>query len=289
MAINSINHQLNNLIKGRQFFKARELLKSVGLTVQVDPRVKIKEKTKEHLPNQLVFICGLHRSGTTLIHDYICKNYDIMRIAQARVPEDEGQFLQDVFAVEKPYGGPGSFAFFKQMQFDPVFDTLAAAKARERLLRLWSAWDDSSSNTLIEKSPPNIVRISYLRSIFPGAKFVIWTRDPRAVSLATHKWHSLPIQTLMMHWCVAYMKAFEDLSDDCILTSYEDFCLSPDTQLERIAKFCNLEKKVQSSEIQGRFQLVKNTNPEYIERFPKNFKFRGSVKAWEIFGYSFDQ
>src|SRR5579862_6352520 len=64
-----------------------------------------------------VFLCGLHRSGTTLLFRMLREHPEMTGFANNKVAtewtplEDEGQFLQGVYPPALCYGGPGSFAF----------------------------------------------------------------------------------------------------------------------------------------------------------------------------------
>ena len=281
--------RIAGLVGARRFDAAREALEALGLS---DTQVKRRRvRTRADGPQQLdraVFICGLHRSGTTLLHDYLCAHYDLSFFQSTKVPENEGQFLQDVFMAERPFGGPGAFAFYPQMQFGPVTPPEAAEKTGKRLLAQWDGWVTGTSPVLLEKSPPNIVRIPYFRSLFPGARFVVWTRDPRAVALSTRKWHKLPVSQLMMHWNAAYMRAFADLGEDCLVVSYEAFCEDPAGIAARIADFCDLAPRDTPLPMAERFARVENANPKYLPDFPAGFRMRNPVRAWELFGYELD-
>lgn len=278
---------IRQLLQGGQFGQARAALEQLGKSDLQVKRRRVRNSPPETLNiERPVFICGLHRSGTTLLHDYLCAHYGVSFFQSAKVPENEGQFLQDVYMAERPFGGPGAFAFYPQMQFAPLRKPERARKAAQRLLAQWNSWASGGAPVLLEKSPPNIVRIPYFRSLFPNARFVIWTRDPRAVSLSTRKWHKLPVPQLMAHWNTAYMKAFQDLGDDCILARYEDFCEDPEGTTARIADFCSLEKRTPPLPLAERFSTVKNSNSKYIAEFPQTYRTRNLVRAWEYFGYS---
>ena len=116
---------------------------------------------------------------------------------------------------------------------------------------------DGAGDVLVEKSPPNITRIPYLRSVFPGARFVVWTRDPRAVALSTQRWTPVALPLLMMHWNAAYMRAIADLDDDCLIEGYEAFCADPEATLQRIARFCGLAARTPRLPVPARFPLVR--------------------------------
>ena len=279
--------RIREALEAGRFAEAQALIDRVGLDLLPDPRRQRAEgPAPAAMPERLVFICGLHRSGTSLLEHHLSARYRVARL-RARVPENEGQFLQDVFPIEQPYGGPGHFAFYPQMAFGPVADPAAARARRDRLLAAWAPWIDGEGEVLLEKSPPNVTRIGYLRSLFPEARFVVWTRDPRAVAGSTHKWTGLPLPMLMMHWNAAYMHTIAALEADCLLASYEAFCADPEAALARIADFCDLAPRQAPLEIAPRFAHVRNENAKYLARFPAGYRNRARIKAWDLLGYPF--
>jgi hypothetical protein len=61
--------------------------------------------------HQLIFIGGLHKSGTSLLHEIVKGHPQISGFSNTGVPRDEGQHLQSVYNSAKFYGGPGRFCF----------------------------------------------------------------------------------------------------------------------------------------------------------------------------------
>ena len=62
-------------------------------------------------PARLVFVGGLHRSGTTLFAKLLTGHPDVSGLSNTGVWEDEGQHLQDVYPPAAEFGGLGRFAF----------------------------------------------------------------------------------------------------------------------------------------------------------------------------------
>ena len=61
---------------------------------------------------RFVFICGLHRSGTTLVEQVLSKNYQVSFLRTGH-KQNEGQHVQSVYSTAQKFGGPGKFALNK--------------------------------------------------------------------------------------------------------------------------------------------------------------------------------
>lgn len=243
------------------------------------PIVKASEQPPQF--ERQVFICGLHRSGTTLLENHLRACFHVAAL-EAPVPENEGQHLQDVYPAANRHGGAGRFAFAPQMRMLAPSPP-EAERARNRLLACWATWvDHPDAKVLLEKSPPNLTKIAWLRAVFPAARFVIMTRDPRAVAAATIKWSGTSFDELMTHWDAAHRIALEDEQADCIRLRYEDFCDDPAFQLDRLGQFLDLQPRQVPDAAEARFSEVVNQNARYFERFGQRSLGAGS---WSQFGY----
>lgn len=227
-----------------------------------------------------VFIAGLHRSGTTLV-EHLVQATCAVSVLRADVPENEGQHLQDVVPAAIQLGGPGRFAFAPQMHTAPV-DGAEADRQRDRLLACWTPWVDGDAPVLLEKSPPNLVRIPWLRSLFPGARFLIVTRDPRAAAAATLKWAASSHRELVYHWHVAHAAALAAAGADCTFLRYEDLCADPPDALDRIIAALDLPRRAQPLDLTDRFAQIRNSNDRYLADLPPT---RYGPGAWDRLGY----
>jgi hypothetical protein len=198
------------------------------------------------------------------------------------VSENEGQHAQAVYSPAFVFGGPGRFAFSADMRRE-LKALCDFENHRKAILSDWAAFVVGSSPTLIEKSPPNLTKIWWLRNVFPGAKFIILARDPLAVAGATLKWSRTSLEELMMHWHVAYSAALKDISpDDCITVRYEDFTADPETSVDRIGQFLAVERRPEALTISNRFKEMSNSNGKYIVMHGGRTYGKG---AWNDFGY----
>lgn len=190
-----------------------------------------------------MFISGLHRSGTSILHRLLREHPEISGFEDTGVPEDEGQHLQSVFSQAYHHGGPGSFAFDFRSHLDE-HSPLATPENRDKLLREWGAYYDLSRKVLLEKSPPNIVRTRFFQHLFPDSRFVCIVRHPIAVALATKKWTDQSINEILLHWHVAHSVMLADL--DSVrhhrIVRYEDFVSRPQDTLDEVANLVSIEQ-----------------------------------------------
>ena len=58
-----------------------------------------------------VFVCGLHRSGTSMLGRNIARLENCTGFKNTGADMDEGQLLQDVYTIDTEFGGAGRFGF----------------------------------------------------------------------------------------------------------------------------------------------------------------------------------
>ena len=249
--------------------------------IQKNKIVSINSATK-YLNNisRFLFICGLHRSGTTLVEQVLSKNYQVSFL-RTGYKQNEGQHVQNVYSTAQKFGGPGKFALNKNEQGE-LHKLSNYSEIYKRIITDWSKFIEDSSDILVEKSPPNITKIWWLRNVFQNSKFVVIVRDPIVVSLATQKWSNNSIEELLKHYHLAYSNAVKhSLNQDTITIKYEDLCSAPKQVFEQISNFCNLERR--QNDIAG-LEIIQNTNPQYLKNFKNNGKSLDGI--WQKFGYS---
>jgi hypothetical protein len=192
--------------------------------------------------HRLVFVSGLHRSGTTPLARVLAQHPQVSGLIGTGVTEDEGQHLQSVYPPALTYGGAGRFARDPRAHLTEA-SRLATPENAARLLQAWRPYWDTSREVLLEKSPPNLVMTRFLQELFPDASFVIVVRHPVSVTLATHKWRSrTTLAHLLEHWFMAHDLLGEDLPflRRVHVLKYEDLITRSEQVLSELGDFLGL-------------------------------------------------
>lgn len=244
--------------------------------------------------HDIVFVGGLHRSGTSLIADMISRSPGASRLEGTGVPEDEGQHLQRVFPRAVLHGGAGRFAFSAVMRLDES-SPLCTPESAQSLLDSWRPYWDLESRVLVEKSPPNLLKGPFLQGLFPRSAFVMVMRHPIAVAEATRKWARTASNTdLIRHWVTAYEIMAEDLPKlrRAVVVRYEDLVEHPDRELARILRLVGLPAAPVAEAVHGQI------NQKYygawlsggaLSRWDRDRAARRLGRRVERFGYGLSE
>jgi hypothetical protein len=213
---------------------------AAGYALSVYPRFE-KPPMSELDDHKFIFLCGLHRSGTSPLFQILREHPQISGFRNTSVPEDEGQHLQSVFPAAKAYGGPGRFGFAPEAHLTEE-SRLVTAENRRRLFEEWSKYWELAKPCLLEKSPPNLIRTRFFQSLFPRSYFIIISRHPIAVSLATWKWSRSSLESLMEHWlhCHRLFELDRAHLRHAIVIKYEDLIRDTRPALRQIYSFLGL-------------------------------------------------
>ncbi len=192
--------------------------------------------------HRLVFVGGLHRSGTSPLSRLLADHEEISGFHDTGVDEDEGQHLQTVYPPARVYGGAGRFALRPESHL--VEDSpLATADNAAELLRQWQPWWDLSRPVLLEKSPPNLVMMRFLQQLYPTARFIVIVRHPIVVTLSTKKWRrGTSLATMVQNWVTAHRLVVEDAPHVARLrvVNYEHLAHDPAKVLTDLSDFLEL-------------------------------------------------
>ncbi len=228
-------------------------------------------------PKRLVFVGGLHRSGTTPFAKILDGHPEISGLVDTGVREDEGQHLQRVYPKAKVYGGSGRFAHHPEAHLTETSPLTSAANA-QAMLDSWSPHWDTSRRFLVEKSPPNLIMGRFLQAQFPGSGLIVVVRHPVAVALSNKKWRRITstnprkfqsLNQMVEHWLAAHTILAADAPhlDRLLVVHYERLIQNPDDELERVQSFLGLSQPIDSS------KLSRSHSDSYAQRW-------ASYEAW---------
>jgi len=228
-------------------------------------------------PKRLVFVGGLHRSGTTPFAKILDGHPEISGLVDTGVREDEGQHLQRVYPKAKVYGGSGRFAHRPEAHLTEASPLTSPANA-QAMLDSWVPFWDTSRTFLVEKSPPNIIMGRFLQAQFPGSALIVVVRHPVAVALSNKKWRRITstnprkfqsLNQMVEHWLAAHTILAADAPhlERLLVVHYERLIQSPDEELKRVQSFLGLSEPIDSS------KLSRSHSDSYAERW-------ASYEAW---------
>lgn len=201
----------------------------------------------------LVFVGGLHRSGTTPLARCLAAHPQVSGFAETGEKEDEGQHLQTVYPPAHHYGGAGRFARTSLPHLTEQ-SPLATPDNARHLVEEWAPYWDLDRPVLVEKSPPNLVMTRFLQALYPDARFLMVVRHPVVVTLSTHRWRKRTSHAkLLEHWFLAHDRFRADaphLRHLCVI-KYEELIADPTGTLARIGSFVGLDGSVPASSLQA--------------------------------------
>ena len=168
---------------------------------------------------------------------WLASHPDVRGLTAIAVYEDEGEHLPSVYRPLRPMEARGGSRSIRSSTHRGVclHRTGRVRPAARRLVR----YCDTSKAVVIEKSPPNLIRMRFLRSLFPKARFIIVIRHPIAVSLATRKWRRASNDRLIEYWLAGHRSLVEDARavGDVAVIRYEDLMADPAAELDRVFAF----------------------------------------------------
>jgi hypothetical protein len=185
-----------------------------------------------------VFVCGLQRSGTSVLARNIARLENCTSFKNTGVLQDEGQYLQDIYLTDHQCGGAGWYGFDRRAHLTETSPLLTKENIA-RLRTCWHSYWDPTKAICLEKTPGNLIMTRFLQAAFPNAYFIVIRRHPVSVSMASQKWSMSSLHRLFEHWlrCHELFDVDKKYLRHVYELTYEDYVENPAKHHKQIADF----------------------------------------------------
>ena len=192
---------------------------------------------ENHISDKIIFICGMPRSGTTLIEQIIASHKNVYGAGELN-------YLSKVLRKN----------FFTKniLQKEAV---LNKKNNKENIASEYLNFLNSHSineNMITDKAPLNFRWIGFIKIFFPNSKIIHCSRDSKDNCLSLYKNH---FDSDSLNWCYDekdlskyynlynnLMKFWKEKIPDFIYDArYEDVVQNQEIESKKILKFCNLD------------------------------------------------
>ena len=187
---------------------------------------------------KIIFICGMPRSGTTLIEQIISSHKDVL-------PTGENNFLS--MFIKENYLNNFSLIEKKILKNIHSKDNLL----RDYIIDLFNEYN-FNSNVFTDKSIQNFLWIGFIKIFFPNSKIIITDRNIKDVCLSLYKTNFTNgfmnfayNQKDIGEFCNLYSEMIsfwkQILPDDIYTVKYEKLIENPEFEIKKLINFCHLE------------------------------------------------
>lgn len=207
-------------------YDPRRAVAEIDALIAAFPAPALPLRTTAMEPQPL-FICGMFRSGSTLLEQILAAHSDVA------VAGEQDLLPRLVAGALKPF--PTSMS-----RLDDASRTRLAAEYHEQLLsRLPAGWRESQKRYATDKRPDNYLLIGLIKQLFPQARILHTVRDPLDNGLSVFMQHLNPrlfgyagaladighhfgqYRRLMAHWKALYPDDIHDFDYDAFVAAPE--------------------------------------------------------------------
>ncbi|MDB3964309.1 sulfotransferase [Candidatus Pelagibacter sp.] len=196
-----------------------------------------EKNKKKNIEKQIIFICGMPRSGSTLVEQMIAAHNDVSGAGEL-------SYVRDTVAKN----------FLKELRFNKQKIIEEASAERNILAEQYIALlkhHKFETNIVTDKAPQNFLWLGFIKIFFPNSKIIHSYRNSKDNCLSIFKnyfpsndmlwsfdqsnianYYNLYLD-LMNFWKTKFNKSIYDIN-------YEHLVQSPEEELKKIFSFCNL-------------------------------------------------
>ncbi|WP_160154379.1 sulfotransferase [Microbulbifer sp. ALW1] len=206
-----------------------------------------------------VFIVGVPRSGTTLLRELLSQNQEIS------MPRDEFQLIPKFchkYPADRPLNikevseivktvNKSAFYYHFAGRVEPLRESVVYRELAEdptlynviKYILLYFS-ENKSGKYFGDKTPFNLFHLDDLSQVFPSAKIICVSRDPRDVCLSMRKAWGKSYLTAAEKWrdgIEAFFKFENQHPSDSLHIFYEELLSDTDLVMRRICDFLDIE------------------------------------------------
>ena len=227
-----------NLIKNKEInynlSSHEKLIKNIIKLFEDFDFDKIKKKASE---NQIIFICGMPRSGSTLIEQMIAAHNEVSGAGEL-------SYVRDTVVKN----------FQEELRFNKqkIIEEASAERniMAEQYIELLK-YHKFETNIVTDKAPQNFLWLGFIKIFFPNSKIIHSYRNSKDNCLSIFK-NYFPSNDMLWSFnqsdIANYYNLYLDLmnfwktkfNDSIFDINYEQLVQSPEVQLKKIFSFCNL-------------------------------------------------
>ena len=220
------NRYINLIDKRLNFFSQKDLT--------------ISQNKNNNLKNDLVFLIGFPRSGTTLL-DTILRTHKLVKVLEEKP-------LVDKIILEMQKSLNGDFTNLENFNLEKINDLQKVYfEERDKFIKV------KQNEIFVDKLPLNIIYIAEILKIFPSAKFILALRHPKDAVLSCFMQPFIPNDAMSNFLNLKDTVAFYDLvmklwvsyqnklKLNVHVIKYEDVVNNFDKSLQNLLNFLQLE------------------------------------------------
>ncbi len=232
-------NKANKLYKKINEFKKEKIVRSFSSLINSFKDFDFKKKFSPGLDEKnVIFVCGLPRSGTTLVEQILSSHSKVNG-------QGELEYL--------PWGLIDTYIKEEKFQIQTFNEDLL--KNNNRLAKAYFnrlKYHEVSKNIIVDKNPVNFQYLGLINICFPNAKILLTQRNPRDVcfSILRNNFTSSNMNwTFSENDIIDYYKLYNEiinfwkkkLGENIFEINYEKLISDNENQVRKVLQFCDLD------------------------------------------------
>jgi len=228
-------NQIHYKLKKTNIASTNKIIKNLIKTFKDIDFKKINERGSD---KKVIFICGMPRSGTTLVEQIIAAHNKVYGAG-------EKPYLYNIIYDE--------FIFENSLNKQKIIENQSSSLnlINNKYFSFFNLFN-IKENIITDKTPQNFMWIGFIKIFFPNSKIINCQRLPSDICLSIFKnYFSSPI----MNWAydqkdiANYYNNYDELikfwksklSEDIYTIEYEKLIQNKNEEIQKLLKFCDLE------------------------------------------------